>query len=430
MARMLYRKEPWAPGQKVFIASPAYDQYGAGFAWSLAQTTAALARAGIPFELALYQGNCHVDDSRNRLTRDFLNSDCSDMVFLDADVGWQPSDFRALIDYERDIVAGVYPKKSGDDAYPVKLLPGEIWSDRDGLIEVAGAPTGFLRISRAVMETLAARAQLYNAKNDGAYATPLIFERQVHDMTRWGGDYVFCRKAREAGFSIYIDPKFRFEHSGEHTWTGNVGAWLRQRAGIGLLSGLTAVAKGRETIDDIIDMHDAWANPFAADPILLAGLAALARAAKGPILECGSGLSTLVMAAANSAVRVVCLENSPVFAEHLRQEAARYSLANIDILCAPLKDGWYDVGTLPEEDWALAVIDGPPRKDGNRLEAMTRLALSRTVIVADDVQEDGGVVGVIEALDPTHTVMMFETTTARKFAVAAPKAKTDEARAA
>lgn len=428
MARMLHRREAPVQGQKVFIAVAAYEGCGAGFTWSLFHTGPALVKAGIAYELAIYSGNCHVDDSRNRLTRDFLNSDCTDMVFLDADVGWRAGDFLALLEYDRDVVAGVYPKKNGDDTFPVKLLPGEIWSDADGLIEVQGVPTGFLRIRRAVMEKLAATSEIYNARNDNAYATACIFERQIHSGTRWGGDYVFCRKARAAGFKIYVDPAMRFEHSGEHTWGGQLGAWLRQRAGIGLKGGLDAVRAGRETIEDMLDLFDAWANPFAADPLLLSAWAILARRAKGPVLECGGGLSSLVSAAANPGVEVHAMEDSPVFAEHLRETAAQYGITNLTVHAAPLKGGWYDMGVMPALDWALVLIDGPRRTTGSRADAPLHIDLSRAVVVADDVQNDGGVPALRRALEASHDVRVVEAGS-KSFAVCAPR-KTLEARAA
>jgi predicted O-methyltransferase YrrM len=427
LARMLHRRDERPARQKVFIAVAAYEGCGAGFTWSLFYTGAALEREGVARELAIYSGNCHVDDSRNRLVRDFLNSDCSDLVFLDADVAWQADDFLKLLAYDRDVVAGVYPKKADGDAYPVKTLPGEIWSDADGLIEVQGVPTGFLRIRRSVLEALAGRAQKYNAKNDGAYSTPCIFERQIHDGTRWGGDYVFCRKWREMGGRIYVDPAMRFEHSGEHTWTGSLGTWLRSRAGIGLKAGLEAIRRGAETAEGLVDLHDAWNNPFAAGPVMLKALAMLARQARGPVLECGSGLSSLVMAAANPNTQVYCLENSPVFAEHLRIEANKAGIANLHIVCRPLKEGWYDIQAMAD-DWALAVIDGPPMKDANRMEALTRLDLSRAVIVADDVQPDGGVKGMTSALERTHDIAVIECGV-KSFAIGAPR-KSVQSRAA
>lgn len=429
MARMLHRREAPADGrQKVFIAVAAYEGCGAGFSWSLFHTGAALAKAGAAYELAIYAGNCHVDDSRNRLVRDFLNSDCTDLVFLDADVGWQAGDFVKLLAHDRDVVAGIYPKKHGDDTFPVKTLPGPIWSDADGLIEVEGVPTGFLRIRRHVLETLAARAETYNAKNDRAFGTACIFERQIHNGVRWGGDYVFCRKWRALGGRIFIDPSMRFEHSGEETWAGNVGAWLRQRAGIGLIAGLEAVSRGEETPESMMEVFDAWGNPFAAAPALLIALAKLARQSKGPILECGAGLSSLVMASANPNVEVHAMEDSPVFAEHLRVEAQKYGLRNLVVHCRPL-NGWYDLTGVPALDWALVFIDGPRRTTGSRADAPRHIDLSRAIVVADDVQEDGGVPALKRALEPTHKLAVIQTGS-KSFAIGAPHQLAETAEAA
>lgn len=417
---MLHRRGEPATGQKVFIAVAAYEGCGAGFTYALFHTGAALSKAGIQYELAIYSGNCHVDDSRNRLSRDFLDSDCTDMVFLDADVGWNASDFLKLLAYDRDVVAGIYPKKHGDDTFPVKLFPGEIWSDIDGLIEVKGVPTGFLRIRRAVIERLADVSAKYNAKNDQAFATPCIFERQIHDGTRWGGDYVFCRKWRDIGGKVYIDPNMRFEHSGEDTWTGQAGMWFKKRSGIALVAPLMAIREGSEEITDYLDLLDAWNNPFAASSVMLKGLAETVRSLGGPVLELGSGLSTLIMASANTQADIHCLENSPIFAEHLRIEANKMGLSNIHIHCRPLKNGWYDADDLPDLPWRLVVIDGPPRKDGARMPAFDRFDLSHAAVFADDVQRDGGAPELIAALSRTHDVRVINDDK-RSFAIGAPR---------
>lgn len=431
MARMLHRRGAPAEGQKVFIAVAAYDGLCAGFTYSLMHTGAALERAGIAFELAIYSGNCHVDDGRNRLTRDFLNSDCTDMVFLDADIGWHAGDFIKLLGFDRDVVAGIYPKKDNDDTYPVRVFPGEIWSDRDGLIEVMAVPTGFLRIRRSVLERLGRSAEWYNAKNDAGSAIPCIFERRTIEGTRWGGDYMFCRKWRDLGGKIYIDPDMRFEHSGEHVWTGNVGSWFRQRSGLGLKGGLGAIRAGDESEAHLLELHEMWGNNFAASPLMLACLISLAREGEGPILECGSGLSSLVMAAANPKREVHCLENSPVFGEHLRIEAQKHGLSNIHIHCRPLKDSWYDAGSIPWRDWSMVIIDGPPRKDGNRLGVFGILNLASSIVVADDIQDDGGVPALRSQLAKTHDVLVVNDGTPRSFAVCAPRTKEEqEAKAA
>lgn len=417
MARMLYRRGAPAAGQKVFLAVAAYEGLGAGFGYALYHYGIALERAGIASELAIYSGNCHVDDSRNRLVRDFLRSDCTDMVFLDVDVGGPAQNVVDLLRPDRDVIAGIYPKKHGDDNYPVRLFDGELWSDRDGLIEVEAVPTGFLRMRREVLQRLANQAVHYNARNDADSAIPCIFERQIIDGVRWGGDYVFCRKWRAMGGKIYIAPEMRFEHSGEHTWIGSVGSWMRQRNGLGLVRGIKAFRAGLETPEDAADMFDAWGNPFAATPELLLGLAMVARATEGPILECGSGLSTVVLAAASGGRPVHTLEQSPIYADNLREILARHSL-DATVHCAPVGD-WYEAPHLGNTKWGLVFLDGP-RGKGSRLSVFNHIDLSNAVVVADDVQGDGGIPQMVRALSRTHEVRVMRGPV-KSFAVAAPR---------
>lgn len=393
----------------------AYDKIGAGCAYALFHYGLELKERGIPVELSVYTGNCHVDDGRNRLVRDFLKSDCTDMVFLDADVGGPASNLIDLLGYDADVVAGVYPKK-GDDTYPVKLLPGEIKADWQGLIEVQGLPTGFMRIRREVLERLVTYAVAYNAKNDADSAIPLIFERQVHDGTRWGGDYVFCRKWRALGGKVHMAPEMRFEHSGEHTWTGCVGSWLKQKYGTGLAPALQTVREGRETAETLAELHEMWGNPFSAPPVLLGCLALIARNAKGPAFEFGSGLSTLVMAAAGGSV--VALEQNPIYADHTREQLKRYGLIG-SVKYAPLVDGWYDETIVPQPG-GLVFIDGP-RRDADRMGVFDRVDLSKSIVVADDVQRDGGMPEIVERLMRTHRVEVLDELGRRKFCVAVPK---------
>ena len=84
MPRMFHRPVAGS-GQRVFLATPCYGGLSAGYAFALFASSAALSKAGMVAELAIYSGNCHVDDSRHTLVADFLASECTDLVFLDAD---------------------------------------------------------------------------------------------------------------------------------------------------------------------------------------------------------------------------------------------------------------------------------------------------------------------------------------------------------
>jgi len=417
LARVLYERRPPSAGQKLFLAVQCYEGIGAGCAFSLFHFGQALKEAGIDVELSIYTGNCHVDDGRNRLVRDFLMSDCTDMVFMDADVGCPASNLTQLLRYDVDVVAGIYPKKGGDDQFPVKMLPGEIWSDAQGLIEVQGVPTGFLRMRRHVLEKLAAEAVHYNAKNDATTAMPLIFERQVHDGTRWGGDYVFCRKWRAMGGKVHIAPEMRFEHSGMQTWAGRVGAWLREKAGLGLKLPLERIAKGTDTASDYVDLFDAYGNPYAATPALLFCLVQVARRSHD-VIEFGSGLSSLALAAASQAP-VTSYESSPIYADHLKGEAERLGL-DVVVRYAPLVDGWYDCPDRVIAPGTLVFVDGP-RGGAGRPGIFAHVDLTHATVIVDDVQADGGMPEMVERLRPTHRVEIIEDSNRRSFCVAVPK---------
>ncbi len=412
---MLYRAGKPASGQKDFLAVAAYEGFSAGFGHALYHTAKAMTEAGIESELAIYSGNCHVDDSRNRLVRDFLNSDCTDLVFLDADVRWPEKNMLDLVRYDRDVVAGIYPKKHSDDVYPVLLQEGEIWSDLDGLIEVDGVPTGFLRIKRHVLERMSLWAEHYSAKNDGAGSIPCIFERETSDGIRWGGDYNFCRKWRALGGKIYIAPEMRFEHSGEHAWVGSAGAWLRQKAGIGLNRGIAAIKAGLETAEDAVELFDVYGNGYAATAPLIMALALTARNTKGPILECGAGLSSLVLAAATSE-DVHSLEDNPIFADAVMSEAKKLGLNNLHIHCETPVDGWYGLEGLPKLDWGLVFVDGPRRAGGGRHLVFDRIDLSRSTVIVDDAAGENNLPGLITQLGKTHRTEVID-----RFVIGAPK---------
>lgn len=344
------------PGAGTFLAVPAYDGVAACFTQSLFASHGELPHR---MDLEIFAGNCHVDDSRNRLVRDFLETDCEQLVFLDVDVSWTPKDLGKLMDYDRDIVAGVYPRRADDQPYPVKQLPGERWSDSEGLVEVEGVPTGFLKIKRRVFETLLREAKHHRSSDDPLFrdTIPIIFERALSGWTRVGGDIEFCRKARAAGFKIYVDPMMCLGHQGTKHYFGCLGHYWRRH--VAIPEGISAIQAGTDTAGDYYSMFGAWDNPYALSHEALFTAVQLARKATGPILECGAGLSTLCMAAATTQP-VVSLECVPMWATRVAKQAKSYGLTNVDVRLSEAKDyangQWYD--EIPEGKFSLVLCDG------------------------------------------------------------------------
>lgn len=363
-------------GQKVFLATPSMAGPKALYTHSLGQTM----REG-KFEHALYLGDCHVDDARNVLVAKFLETDCTDLLFIDDDIGWKPRDALQLCAYNADVVAATYPFKQEDEGYPMALLGGDARSV-GGLLEVAAVPTGFLRIRRHVLETLAKDAVKFRPKPDSLKELPLIFERQVHGGVRRGGDFAFCFKWRQAGGKIHVDPEICLDHAGEKRWSGSWGHWRRCEMYGAVTAGLMEIQQGAECSRTAIDMVKGWGNHWSGDGTMIDAAVLLARKAKGDILEFGSGLSTLAMAAANPGITIHAVEHSPEWVKIVSDAARAHGLTNIEIHESEVVDWFY--ADYPRGSYDMVLCDGPPRQIGHRQKVFTE-AIDCNVLLMDDL---------------------------------------------
>ncbi len=377
----------------VFLAVQTYRDLSPLFVHSLWRAQIAFNAANISTTLCLYAENCHVDDGRNFLVREFLESNCTDLVFIDADVGFDGGDLVKLVLLNRDVVAGVYPMRSDEKEYPVNVPPGTtLQAEEDGCVEVAGVPTGFLRIRRHVLMTLYDAAPKFRANNDepGRMPISIIFERTLTEQGRMGGDYAFCQKWAGFGGKIYVCPEMELAHAGSQTWTGKLGEYWRRAHGVNEArfgKALMRIRAGSEADSDITALCEHWGNiPWAAGAGLVWEWVKIAREAKGPILECGSGLTTLAAAAANPDQTVYVIEHDFVWGSRTRAFAEKYGLTNISIVNTTLKDGWYVVPDGLPKHFAAVLVDGPPRDQGNRF-LIAESGITGDVMVWDDIDQ-------------------------------------------
>jgi hypothetical protein len=142
-----------------------------------------------------------------------------------------------------------------------------------------------------------------------------------------------------------------------------------------------------------------WGNAgFSSEPEYLDAVAAGAAATSGAILECGSGLTTLVLAtiAADERRAVWSLEADPNWCRTIRLALRRLGLS-ADLRLAPLRDygdfDWYDVEALELPVFSLVVCDGPAgRTRGGRFGLVPvlgdRLGVGCTILL-DDAERPG-----------------------------------------
>ncbi|MCL6640760.1 MAG: class I SAM-dependent methyltransferase [Candidatus Rokubacteria bacterium] len=112
----------------------------------------------------------------------------------------------------------------------------------------------------------------------------------------------------------------------------------------------------------------AWGNyGFAPAREYVEVVAEHARRTRGPVLECGSGLTTLVLAAlaGRRGVPVLSLEHLEEWRRGVAAALASLNAPASRVLAAPLRDygsfAWYAVPPGLPWDFRLIVCDGPPR---------------------------------------------------------------------
>lgn len=380
MSVVCHTRSQRAGSPHVMLATPSYPgSVSTAYLHAFAGSVDLLRDAGIAFDLLTVNFDCHVDDARNACLREFMRTGCTDLVFLDVDVGWDPGSLIKIIRHDADVVAGVYPKKGDAENWPVFERPGEELRARsDGLVDVIGAPTGFMRIRRAVVERLIEANKHRSFVGQGAAPDSdrytIVFERTYEDNHRWSGDYSFCRAWRKLGGSIFVDPEMTFVHRGEHEWAGCLGDFWRARAGLDhpeLAKAIRLMRGGIVHADIYQTLFDGWGNHFAAQPPLMSALYDLAQETTGPILETGSGITTLVLglAAERSGAQVHSLEHDLDYYARTKKALDRYGIETVRLHYAPLRKyagniTWYEIPeTLPEE-FALVFCDGPQQRFG------------------------------------------------------------------
>lgn len=109
-----------------------------------------------------------------------------------------------------------------------------------------------------------------------------------------------------------------------------------------------------------------WNNDsFVADVDYLHAVAAAATQQQGNILECGSGLSTILLAAVAKDAQIWTLEHSPEWLEKLHDTLRRNGLeGRVQFRHAPLTSygdfSWYKLPADLPASFSLVICDGPP----------------------------------------------------------------------
>ena len=222
---MAEQKRVSLEGRKVFIGIPTYDgKLNIKLAYTLAALMPVALQHGISVKLGHVSGCSIITMARNSLVDQFLKSDCTELLFIDADVIPTVDDIMRLLAQSTgwDLTAGMYPRRAKDKKFFLDFFQDELGDLQfDGaLMRANRVGTGFMLIQRHVIETLADKAEKYLGQ-DGVGQVANVFEFSMLDGKFVGEDYTFCDKARAEGFKVWVDVEISLPHMGTDEFTND-----------------------------------------------------------------------------------------------------------------------------------------------------------------------------------------------------------------
>jgi len=195
---------------------------------SYLQWTILALQNNLDFMVDTLSNESNVNRARNSCAAKFLAGDATHLMFVDADIHFNPTDIVKLVAHDKDIVGGIYPQKTLPPKMVVNTLDNA--KTEGDLVEVGTLGTGFMLIKRGVFEHMIdAGTQKYTdaiglskAEDNHQYD---FFNCTIDSQGRYlTEDWSFCRKWRELGGAIWADTTIALAHVGYYRFQPDMGA--------------------------------------------------------------------------------------------------------------------------------------------------------------------------------------------------------------
>ncbi len=185
---------------------------------------------GIDFTVATHTHTSLISLGRSIMLSQAVQKldDWTHVMWIDADIQWEPEDIMHLFIEDKDIIGGYYPIKN----YPIRpasaFKPVTGGEETDSLIETFYIATGFMLIKRNVCEAM---MDHFNEELKFRYSNSKETENKYVDLFApiidadnddlyLTEDYAFCKRARQIGFKTYMSKKVQLGHAmGSHVFS-------------------------------------------------------------------------------------------------------------------------------------------------------------------------------------------------------------------
>jgi hypothetical protein len=277
---------PASSAVNLFVATPCFGgQISAVYAASLLKLEKALrSYAGVKLKVLFRDGDALITRSRASLLAQFLDDQsATHLLFIDADIGFEPEQVVRLIECGAEMCAAVYPIKridwqrmknalSGEQPNPAASLqyafevedPNAVIAS-SGFIKVRYAGTGFLMIRRAALERMCAHYPQLRYKRDHSIDAATVSDNRfalfecmiAEDGTYLSEDFAFCKRWSDMGGEIWADLSSRLHHIGPMTFCGDLASRFTQTGRVAPLRSVQASISTRVPPTPESDKSDA-----------------------------------------------------------------------------------------------------------------------------------------------------------------------------
>jgi hypothetical protein len=208
--------------------------------------------SGFNFKVLFKDGDALITRARASLISQFLDDPtATHLLFIDADIGFEPDQVLRLIECGADMCAAVYPIKRIDWAkvkatveagradaaaaalkYVFEVEDPNTVIEKRGFIKVRYAGTGFLMIRRQAIERMCREYPELQYRRDHSTDAAMesenrfaLFECMIgEDGTYLSEDFAFCKRWTQMGGEIWADLRSKLTHVGPMAFYGDLSS--------------------------------------------------------------------------------------------------------------------------------------------------------------------------------------------------------------
>lgn len=157
----------------------------------------------LPFEcIFIFKEGCLIHWNREHIAKTALKEGCTHLLFIDSDMHFEADAVLKLLERNKDIVGVHYNLRKFPLTTTVHMDLEKKKNLKESFTTCDSVAAGFMLIRTDVFRKL-----------DEPW---FFFESNQRGEVKTGEDYWFCRKAREAGYDIWVDLTVPVTHIGNY----------------------------------------------------------------------------------------------------------------------------------------------------------------------------------------------------------------------